>query len=101
MAYQATVLRAFHEVDDAMAGYRAAQRRREALEQAVTARRRALGLAVRRGGPAALDARRDLLDAELRLAEGEATASSAVVDLFAALGGGWEGAFPPAPSARP
>lgn len=95
VAYQAAVLRAFHEVDDALAGYRAARLRREALAAAVAARRRALDLAARRGEDAALEVRRELLDAEVRLAEAEAAVPAVLVDLFAALGGGWEEAFPP------
>lgn len=98
VAYQAAVLRAFHDVDDALAGYRAARLRREALAAAEAARRRALDLAARRGGPALPEARRELLEARLRLVEAEAAVPAALVDLFTALGGGWEEAFPPAPN---
>ncbi len=42
IAYRKTVLRAWHEVDDAMVAYQAGQRRRDSLKQAVEHRQHAL-----------------------------------------------------------
>ncbi|MEX5714485.1 hypothetical protein IC615_05035 [Serratia ureilytica] len=45
IAYQQTVLRAWHEIDDALAGYRAQQRRQTHLAEALAANRHAFALA--------------------------------------------------------
>ncbi len=98
--YQQTVLQAWHDVDNAMTAYAAEQRRRDALAESVTQNRRALDLSRQRytQGVAdflnVLDAERALLQAQLQLAESTTTVSQNLVQLYKALGGGWEPTYP-------
>lgn len=104
--YQQTVLQAWHDVDNALTAYAAEQRRRDALTRAVADSARALALAQERyrQGVAdflnVLDAERAVLQAQQQLADSTTTASSNLVQLYKALGGGWETAFPEVASAR-
>ena len=97
--YQQTVLQAWHDVDNAMTAYAAEQRRRDALANSVAQNQRALDLSRQRytQGVAdflnVLDAQRTLLQAELQLAESTTTVSQNLVQLYKALGGGWETRF--------
>lgn len=95
LAYQTTVLRAWHEVDDALAAYRSEQERQTALhtalrqqEQAWQLARRAVeqGLADRRSENGA---HRRVVAAQAALADSQMACALAVVGLFRALGGGW------------
>jgi NodT family efflux transporter outer membrane factor (OMF) lipoprotein len=96
VAFQKTVLQAWHDVDNALTAYQAEQTRRDELVQAVAENRRALSLAQSRyqQGVAdfltVLDAERSLLAAQLQLADSTTTVSSNLVSLYKALGGGWE-----------
>ena len=98
--YQQTVLQAWHDVDNALTAYGAEQRRRDSLAVSVSENKRALGLARQRytQGVAdflnVLDAERALLQAQLQLAESTTTVSQNLVQLYKALGGGWETSFP-------
>ena len=98
--YQQTVLQAWHDVDNAMTGYAAEQRRRDALAESVAQNQRALDLSRQRytQGVAdflnVLDAERALLQAQLQLAESTTTVSQNLVQLYKALGGGWEPTYP-------
>ncbi len=98
--YQQTVLQAWHDVDNALVAYAAEQRRHDALVQAEAQNRLALRLARERytQGVAdflnVLDAERTLLNAQLQLADSSATMSSNLVQLYKALGGGWEPTYP-------
>jgi NodT family efflux transporter outer membrane factor (OMF) lipoprotein len=98
--YQQTVLQAWHDVDNAMTAYAAEQRRRDSLAASVAQNQRALGLSRQRytQGLAdflnVLDNERALLQAQLQLAESTTTVSQNLVQLYKALGGGWETAFP-------
>ena len=98
--YQQTVLQAWHDVDNAMTAYAAEQRRRDSLAESVKQSQRAFGLAQQRytQGVAdflnVLDAQRTLLQAQLQLAESTTTVSQNLVQLYKALGGGWETTFP-------
>ncbi|AHJ63347.1 Type I secretion outer membrane protein [Granulibacter bethesdensis] len=100
IAYRKTVLQAFHDVSNAMAAYEDEQRRNEALRQSVDADRRAVGLAqnaYRNGLVTFLDvlnAERQLLAAERDLADSDAAISTNLVQLYKALGGGWENDAP-------
>ena len=102
--YQQAVLTAWHEVDNAMTAYAAEQRRRDALSMAVAQNRKALDLSRQRyqQGVAdflnVLDAERGLLAAELQLAQSTGTVSGNLVQLYKALGGGWEEQFPAQPA---
>ena len=98
--YQQTVLQAWHDVDNAMTAYAAEQRRRDALAESVAQNQRALDLSRQRytQGVAdflnVLDAERALLQAQLQLAESTTTVSQNLVQLYKALGGGWEPTYP-------
>ncbi len=100
ITYQKTVLAAWHDVDNALTAYAAEQRRHERLAQAVQSGQRALQLSQEqyRGGLQTflnvLDAQRSLLSAQQQLADSTATQSTNLVQLYTALGGGWETVFP-------
>ncbi|QDU57654.1 efflux transporter outer membrane subunit [Aeoliella mucimassa] len=95
-AYQRTVLEAAEEVDNALINYTRQQKRQSALADSVAALERAVELAVtqyQRGTvdfQRVLDSQRSLLQAQDQLAttEGEVTAS--LIELYRALGGGWD-----------
>lgn len=101
--YQRTVLQAWHDVDNALTAYAAEQRRRDSLIQAVAANERALDLARQRytQGVAdflnVLDVERTLLATQQQLANSTATVSTNLVQLYKALGGGWEAMLPVEP----
>jgi NodT family efflux transporter outer membrane factor (OMF) lipoprotein len=107
ITYQRTVLGALHEVDNALTAYQAEQRRREQLEQAVAQNRRALVLARDRYTQGVtdfldvLEVQRSLLAAEQQLTDSTTTVSTDLVQIYKALGGGWETDFPlPPPPAE-
>ena len=107
IGFQKTVLQAWHDVDNALTAYQAEQSRRDELIQAVAENRRALGLAQSRyqQGVAdfltVLDAQRNLLGAQLQMADSTTTVSSNLVALYKALGGGWETDIPEITAATP
>ena len=90
------VLGALHEVENALVAYRSDQDRRVALEASVDSSRDALMLARDRyqSGVTSfidvLDAERTLQQNELALAETTSSVSTDLVQLYKALGGGWE-----------
>ncbi len=96
LAYQSTVLTALREVEDAAAAYGADQQQRLWLTDTVTQNREALTLAQQRYESGVtdflnvLDAQRTLQQNELSLLSATAAASSDLVSLYRALGGGWE-----------
>ncbi len=96
LVYQRTVLMALHEVDNALTAYGTEQRRRDRMQQAVTESRRALGLARLRYEQGVADflqvltAQRLLLAAEQDLADSTTAVSLNLVQLYRALGGGWD-----------
>jgi NodT family efflux transporter outer membrane factor (OMF) lipoprotein len=104
LSYQQTVLQAWHDVDNALTAYGQEQRRRDALAESVTQNKHAVDLAQQRytQGVAdflnVLDAERSLLSAQLQLADSTTTVSENLVQLYKALGGGWETSFPVAAS---
>ncbi|WP_313518416.1 efflux transporter outer membrane subunit [Pseudomonas sp.] len=93
--YRRIVLRAWHEVDNALAGYRHAQRRRDSLEEAVEQNRIAARIAQQQYAEGAVDylnvlsVQNALLASQEALAESTSEASLALVDLYKAVGGGW------------
>ena len=93
--YVQAVANAFADVRRALAAQRAAMDSRDAQAARVEALDRALSHARLRfdaglvGRLEVLDTERNLLDAQLRLADGSAAQKSAIADLFRALGGGW------------
>ncbi|HUI20644.1 MAG TPA: efflux transporter outer membrane subunit [Methylocella sp.] len=100
IAYHKTVLQAWHEVVNALVAYRTEQERREHLRAQTDHSRQALSLSRARytNGVAdfisVLDAERTVLAAELQYAQSTTTVSTNLVQLYKALGGGWETTFP-------
>ncbi len=98
--YQQTVLQAWHDVDNALTAYADEQRRHDSLDASVRENRRALRLATDRYRQGlvdfltVLDAERSVLQSELQLADSTTTVSQNMVQLYKALGGGWEQTFP-------
>ena len=98
--YQRTVLQALHDVDNALTAYAGEQRRHAQLAQAVAQNRRAVGLARQRytDGLAdflsVLDAQRGQLATEQQLADSSTAIATNLVQIYKALGGGWEQDFP-------
>ena len=97
VTYRQTVLAAFHDVDNAMTTYALDQRRTIDLDRQLQDSRHGRDLA-RDRYVAGLGAYIDVLNAEhqanqaeLDLAQSSVTASTDLVALFKALGGGWEG----------
>ncbi|MDE2049919.1 MAG: efflux transporter outer membrane subunit, partial [Gammaproteobacteria bacterium] len=97
VVYAQTVLAALNQVEDALAAYGSDQARQASLETAATASRNARLLARQRyqSGVASfidvLDAERTEEQAELSLAEVRTAVSADLVQLYRALGGGWQG----------
>ena len=97
-AYRKTALKAFSEVDDALAATRRLREQLEALEAQRTAFERTLKIASQRykAGYAPfldqLDAQRGLLSVQLAISQVRADQRNAFVTLFQALGGGWDAA---------
>ena len=104
-SYEQAVLVALEEVEDAMVTYEKEAERRERLRQAVDATQRSLNLVLTqyRAGLTdfqnVLDTQRTLLVREDEYAASEGLVIKALVELYRALGGGWdpETAAPPAP----
>jgi len=109
--YEATILRAFRETEDALVAYRKTGEERAAQGLRVGAERKVVELAELRyrGGVAAylevLDAQRSLFAAEMDEAETIGSHLIWLVQLYKALGGGWppspEVAASPAPAPSP
>jgi NodT family efflux transporter outer membrane factor (OMF) lipoprotein len=94
--FQKTVLRAWKEVDDALTAYREAQHRRADVARAVTENRAALQAARQRYSEGAIDllnvitTQAQLLQSENDLADSDTRIATNLVNLYRALGGGWE-----------
>lgn len=107
IAYHRTVLRAWHEVVNALVAYRTERQRRARLAEQVEHLRQALSLARDRykDGVAdfttVLDVARTLLQAEQDYAQSTTDISINLVRLYKALGGGWEPTYPSAPAEAP
>ena len=98
LLYQAAVLRAAEEVDNALVNYVRQKERRANLLQAVAANQRSVDLSQKRyaGGDVSfqrvLDSQRSLLQSQDQLALNEANITVSLIQVYRALGGGWEGA---------
>ena len=98
--FQRTVLKAWHEVDDAMSDYDSVQSYRDKVAEAVEQNHIALQNAQRQYIAGATDfvnvltVQKDLLAAQQALVASDTDVSVSLVDLFKALGGGWETTFP-------
>ena len=101
--FDGTVLNALKQVEQAMALYQGEQQRRQALAAALDNNRRAFDLASRGYHSGALDAlqlldsERSLVGLEARVAESDLRLINRQIDLFQALGGGWQRDDPTAP----
>jgi multidrug efflux system outer membrane protein len=98
--YQRAIFTALREVSDALARYRRTGEQRAQQERLVQALRESTRLSTQRyqGGLDSylpvLDAQRSLFQGELELARLRRQERSAVVQLYRALGGGWDAAPP-------
>jgi multidrug efflux system outer membrane protein len=94
--YQKTILDAFRDVSDALVSYKEIREYREEQAAHVTAATDAVRLARLRysGGNAnyleVLTTDTDLYSAQLVLARAEQQEAASLVQLYAALGGGWQ-----------
>jgi NodT family efflux transporter outer membrane factor (OMF) lipoprotein len=104
ITYRKTVLQAWHDVVNALIAHRLEQNRRARLQAQAAHARAALGLARTRYNDGVtefltvLDAERSLLQADQQYATSTTNVSLDLVQLFKALGGGWETQFPDVPS---
>lgn len=104
--YEQVVLQAWRDVDNALTAYAAEQKRREQLSASVASARRSLDLSTAQYAHGltnflnVLDAQRTLLQSQQQLVNSTATVSSNLVQLYTALGGGWEQTFPAADAPR-
>lgn len=96
LAYRKTVLTAWHEVAEAADAVRAQQQRHASLATAAEQTQQALGYAQEQYRAGSVDflnvltAQDALLRTEAALTESRAAAALAQVDLYKALGGGWQ-----------
>ncbi|MGH9796121.1 MAG: efflux transporter outer membrane subunit [Candidatus Acidiferrales bacterium] len=96
LAYQRTIQQAFREVSDALVAYRKNQESRqqqELLTNAAQDAARLSGLRFRAGETSNLEVltnETNFFDAELRLAQAQVNELLALVQLYRALGGGWQ-----------
>src|SRR5258707_9096121 len=96
ISFQKTVLRAWKEVDDALTAYREAQRRRADIARSVTENQAALQAARERYSEGAIGflnvitTQAQLLQSENDLADSDTQIAIDLVNLYRALGGGWE-----------
>jgi len=94
--YQQTVLVALEDAENALTAYAREQVRRESLSQSVAANQRAMELSTQlyKSGLAdflaVLDSERSLYVAQDALVQSDETVSLNLVQLYKALGGGWE-----------
>ena len=96
VSYRDTVLKAAQEVEDALAGFLNSQQAMVFEQNAATAAARSVELALvqyREGASdyqRVLDAQRSLLDQQQSLAQSSSSASTNLIALYKALGGGWQ-----------
>lgn len=94
--YELTVLIALEEVENALVNFSRQQERMRYLREAAEASERAAELAMLRfrygvtDFLTVLDAERTMLEDQDQLAESRITTATALIDLYEALGGGWE-----------
>lgn len=90
------MLTAAEEVDNVLIAYDREQRRQASLKKAVTANERAVDLSQKqyeRGTTnfqRVVDSQRNLLQTQDQLAQSKAAVTTNLIQLFRALGGGWE-----------
>jgi NodT family efflux transporter outer membrane factor (OMF) lipoprotein len=100
IAYEAAVLSALEEVENALVAYAKEQQRRQSLSEATEAAQKAVELAQQKYQAGltdfsnVLDAERSLLSFQDQLAQSDGTVTSNLVSLYKALGGGWTSMAP-------
>ncbi len=100
LAYQHTVLRAWHEIDDQLTRYNASQLRRDSLAEAVRQNQIALTTAQHQYVEGVADfvnvltVQSALLATQEQWVQSSTDVSLAMVGLYKALGGGWESVYP-------
>ena len=98
--YEATILQALRDVENALVAFGQEQSRRDTLQSAVTAGQKAFELAQGQYSSGTidflrvLDAQRSLLTVQNQLALSEAEVASNLIRLYKALGGGWDANSP-------
>ncbi|ACK51364.1 RND efflux system, outer membrane lipoprotein, NodT family [Methylocella silvestris BL2] len=103
IAYHKTVLSAWHEIVNALNAYSSEQRRRDSLKAQVDHASQALAISRTRynNGVAdfltVLDAQRTVLQAMQQQAQSTTNVSISLIQLYKALGGGWQTTFPTEP----
>jgi len=103
LSYQRTVLGALHDVNNAMTNYMSEQNKRRALQAVVKQNQIALNLSRDRYSQGidtflnVLDAERSLLAAQQQLTNSNTALGTDLVQLYKALGGGWEQQYPDRP----
>jgi NodT family efflux transporter outer membrane factor (OMF) lipoprotein len=99
-AYEAAVLSALEEVENALVAYAKEQQRRQSLSEATQAAQKAVELAQHKYQAGltdfsnVLDAQRSLLSFQDQLAQSDGTVTSKLVSLYKVLGGGWTSLTP-------
>lgn len=94
--YRKTVLTAFQEVEDALAAVKAADKRRKYYAEALTSATRAYDIAAQQFKAGAIDytsllvSERTLLSAKDNSISASLDRLTAAIDLYKALGGGWQ-----------
>jgi len=102
-AYQKAVLQAWHDIVNALVAFHNEQERRGRLKAQVEHLQQVLNLSRSRYGDGVtefitvLDAERSLFSAQQQYATSSTNISTDLVQLYKALGGGWETTFPPEP----
>jgi multidrug efflux system outer membrane protein len=100
IAYEAAILSALEDIENALVAYAEEQNRRDSLQEAAEAAQRAAELAKLNyeSGLAdfnnVLDAQRSLFSFQDQLAQSNATVTSNLIRLYKALGGGWKSLCP-------
>jgi len=95
IAYEAAVLSALEEVENALVAYAKEQEKKQSLSEATQAAQKAVELAQHKYQAGltdfnnVLDAERSLLSFQDQLAQSDGTITSNLVRLYKALGGGW------------
>ena len=98
--YEAAVLTALEDVENALVAYAKEQRRRQSLTEATEAARRAVDLAQKQYTSGLIEfnnvlvAQRSLLSLEDQLAVSEGGVTSNLIALYKSLGGGWKSLMP-------
>jgi NodT family efflux transporter outer membrane factor (OMF) lipoprotein len=106
VSYQQTVLAALHDVNNALTNYDAQQGQVASLARAVEQQRRALSLAQDQYQSGlttfidVLNAERQVLSGEQDLAQAQSTLDTDLVQIYKALGGGWEQEYPETATAQ-